>query len=36
MAVYQTEHLLSQGLQPHFENYQGEVFVLNILISNVA
>lgn len=36
MAVYQTEHPLSQGLQLHFENYQGEVFVLNILISSVA
>lgn len=36
VSVHQAEHPASQGLQLHFENHQGEVFVPNILISSVV
>lgn len=36
VSVYQAEHPESQGLQLRFENHQGEVFVLYVLISSVA
>lgn len=36
MSAYQNEHPVSQGLQVPFENHQGAVFVLSILISSIV